>query len=308
MPEPQNQEELDKYLDNIITQAEKRLDKVFASRLKEIKAMINKLFEKYSKNGELTYADVVKYNRLEKEMDVIKQNISADYKTVLKVLNELLETQYVDNYLRSAYIYEMYTGRNLGFSAPSADVVQRAVENPIPLLTLPKVLERQRVELINNIAMAIAQGLMAGEGYSQVAQRVHKRMQLSLAKARLTARTEGHRVQVAGRMASAEQAAKKVNMQKMWSAALDTRTRAGHRKLDGKIINMDENFKSIYGGVGKAPGHMHMAKDDCNCRCALIYVIDGEIPSVRRARLSDGSTRVIKYIPYTEWEKQKKAS
>lgn len=306
MKQPRNQEEIDEYLDKIISKAERDIDKVFAARLKEIKAMIGKLFEKYSnKAGELTPADVAKYNRLEKEMKLIKENLKSDYKAVMKAINKLMETQYIENYMRSAYLYEMYTGKEMGFSAPSLEAIKQAAANPIPQLTLPAILERYRVELVNAISLQIAQGLLAGEGYAQIAKRVHGQMQLSLNKARLTARTEAHRVQVSARMDSAEHAAKHVKMEKMWSAALDTRTRLGHRKLDGKTVPINGLFKSIYGGIGKGPGHMHRAKDDCNCRCAIVYVVDGIKPDLRRARAGKGS-KVIPYVTYAEWEKSHK--
>lgn len=91
----------------------------------------------------------------------------------------------------------------------------------------------------------------------------------------------------------------------MWVSTLDTRTRIGHKKLDGKVVERDGVFKSIYGGVGKAPGHMHTAKDDINCRCSIIFIVNGQKPEVRRSRIA-GKNVVIPYTTYEEWKEQLK--
>ncbi|MGN7221130.1 phage head morphogenesis protein, partial [Bacillus velezensis] len=64
-----NQNDIDKYLDDMITEDAQKIDVVFASRLKEINAQIARLYAKYSKDGQLTLADANKYNRLNKEME-----------------------------------------------------------------------------------------------------------------------------------------------------------------------------------------------------------------------------------------------
>ena len=83
---------------------------------------------------------------------------------------------------------------------------------------------------------------------------------------------------------AAEKASKNVDMQKMWDATLDTRTRPAHRKLDGTVKSMDGLYKSPTGAIGPQPGMMMSPKDDCNCRCSLIYLVDGKKPEIKRAR------------------------
>jgi hypothetical protein len=105
-------------------------------------------------------------------------------------------------------------------------------------------------------------------------------------------------------MESAEKASKRSNLEKMWNATLDLKTRAGHRKLDGKTIERNGLFKSIYGGVGPAPGHMNNAKDDINCRCTITFKVNGVLPDTRRARKrGNGAGETIPYQTYEEWYK-----
>lgn len=298
-----NQNEIDKYLDEMIEKAERQIDQLFARRMKEIKNQIAAMYDKYSRDGQLSYTELNKYNRFRKEMERMAAEIHKDYRELLKMINDLTEKQYVENYLRSAYLYEFEAQVKMGFTIPSAAIIAAALANPIEKLQLPIVLEAARDEIINNISIEIAQSLLAGESYTKMAKRIENRVNFSRAKARRVARTEAHRVQVEGRLKSAEKAAEKANMKKMWDSTLDTRTRIGHRKLDGKVVPFNGVFKSIYGGVGVAPGFMHNPKDDINCRCSIIFLVNGQKPEVRRSKIA-GKNVVIPYMTYEEWKKQ----
>ncbi|UZN53027.1 phage minor head protein [Bacillus paralicheniformis] len=298
-----NQNDIDLYLDNMISQAEKRIDQLFVRRLKDINQQIAVMYQKYSSGGELTYTDLNKYNRLRKELEFITKKIDKDFNFILKEIDLLLEKQYVENYLRSAYVYEFEAQVKMGFVIPSEAVIMAAIENPIPELRLPALLETSRNQIISRITVEITQGLLIGDDYEKIAARIEKALDFGRMKARRIARTEAHRVQVSGRLDSAEKASKKADLKKMWVSTLDTRTRIGHRKLDGKVVERDGVFKSIYGGVGKAPGHMHTAKDDINCRCSIIFIVNGQKPEVRRSKIA-GKNVVIPYMTYEEWKKQ----
>lgn len=279
-----NQNEIDKYLDDMITEAERELDKMFARRLKELLFQLREMYRKYSSGRELTFTDLNKYNRLQKETALIATAITEDYREVLKEIQGLMEAQYVENYLRSAYVYEFAAQSTMGFGMPSLEQIQQAIKNPIPQLTLPALLEFNRNELVRRISADISQGLLAGESYSDIAYRIEQSVGFGAAKARRVARTEGHRAQVQGRMDSAKEAAKHANLKKMWDGTLDSRVRKAHRKLDGTVIEMDEKFVSSAGGKGVAPGLMFNAADDINCRCSVLYLVNGEKPEVKRAR------------------------
>lgn len=42
-----------------------------------------------------------------------------------------------------------------------------------------------------------------------------------------------------------------------------------HRKLDGQIRELDEDFE-VDGMRASAPGHFGDPAEDCNCRCAVL--------------------------------------
>lgn len=279
-----NQNEIDKYLDRLISKAESQIEKMFARRLKELLFWLREMYRKYSSGKELTFTDLNKYNRLQKEMALMAKVIGEDYKELQKLIQNMMETQYVENYLRSAYIYEFAAQETMGFGMPTLKQIQEAIANKIPQLTLSSILENNRNELVRRISMDISQGLLAGESYTDIADRIEKSVGFSSIKARRVARTEGHRAQVQGRLDSAEKASKHANLKKMWDGTLDSRTRKAHRKLDGTVVDFDGVFVSSAGGKGIAPGLMFSAADDINCRCSVLFLVNGQKPEVRRAR------------------------
>lgn len=310
-----NQNEIDRYLDKLLDQAERDIDKMFATRLKDIQQQLADMYRKYEKNGELTITELNKYNRFTKEMDLIGKKMTNDYRQVIKMMNKTLHTQYVEDYLRSAYVYEFEAQVEMGFSIPAYEVVQQAILNPIAALTLPKIFEQHRNEIVRKINIEIGQGLQAGEGYATIAKRLEKAVNFSRKKARDVARTEGGRVRSVARQNSAEVAAKNADMTKAWNAALDLNVRRAHRRLDGQKADEDGYFH--YGGMkAKGPHMWGVASMDINCRCKIFFMVNGRMPEVRRSRNYEDpdyqrklANRIDKYMNegLTEKQAEKKA-
>jgi SPP1 gp7 family putative phage head morphogenesis protein len=295
------QQEIDKLLDQMIVDAEKQLDKAFGERMKDILSQIAAMYEKYSVEGELTLAQMSKLNRLNDELDTITEEITKHYQYVSKAIQELMENSYLQNYLRSAFLYEYQAQTAMGFTVPSTKLIRAAIRNPIPKLTLPEIMKEHRNWIVNEINKQITQSLLAGEDYSRMAKRITKVVDFSRAKARRVARTEAGRVRSEARLASGDQASKYAKLDKVWSATLYERTRSSHRKLDGRKADKDGYFHH-QGLKAKGPHLFFNASQDVNCRCTVIYLVNGEYPEIRRARV-DGRNVVIPYQSYDDWEK-----
>ena len=130
---------------------------------------------------------------------------------------------------------------------------------------------------------------------------------MSKAQAQRVARTEAGRAMSQAGLDSAKVAKDNglSGMKKRWLATKDNRTRDTHRHLDGKAIDIDDNFHSS-GCVGQAPKLFvgdASAKENINCRCKLLYYFDeDELPTVMRTK-EEG---VIPFMTYREWEKNKR--
>lgn len=278
-----NQLDIIERLDELIAQSEREVDELLGKRLKEILASLSNMYNKFVQSDDSSYADLNRYNRLSKELERIAQQLNEDYKQIVKQIEMSQQRIYVEQYLMAAYLFQVYQGTEDGFTLPSEDVIAAALANPIELLRLPKILEVHRNETIRKIQIEISQSLLAGEGYFKMAKRLENAIGISQNKARTVARTEGARAMSIADEAVTEEMRKYADIECVWLATLDTRTRHEHRKLDGQKADSDGYFH-FKGMKAKGPTRWGVAKMDINCRCVKIKLIDGQLPAVRRGR------------------------
>jgi SPP1 gp7 family putative phage head morphogenesis protein len=295
-----DQNDIDKHLSEMIDKAEKQIDLVFAKRLKALSEMVAEWHKKYAKKGELSRTDLYRYNRFTKEMQFIAEQIGEDYKQLYKEIQKLLQEQYLDNLLQSGYLYELEAQEVMDYQIPSMSVINQAILNPVAKLTLSALLNNQRNEVIRTINIELAQALEAGEDYSRMAERLEKALGFSSLKARRVARTEAGRVQTLARLESAKHASKYANLTKVWNATLDNKVRTAHRILDDQEADPDGYFH-FAGRKAQGPHLFNVAALDINCRCTILFLVNGKRPDSRRARGRNGKNDVIPYRSFSDW-------
>lgn len=306
-PKINNQNDIDNYIDQLIKQAESELEILFSRRLKQIQKEIADMFEKYqSDDVHVTWTEFNKYNRLNKELIRIGEMLTEDYREVAKTIRQAQQNAYIEKFLMSLYLYEIASQTSMQFDVPTASVINKAIEQPIEFIKLVPTLQKHRDEVLKKIRIHITQGIMSGEGYSKIAKALRDDIGMTKAQSQRVARTEAGRAMSQAGLDSALVAKDNgLDMKKRWSATKDTRTRDTHRHLDGKAVDIDDNFHSS-GCVGQAPKlfvGVASAKENINCRCKLLYYFDeDELPTVMRTK-EDG---VIPFMTYREWEKNKR--
>lgn len=130
----------------------------------------------------------------------------------------------------------------------------------------------------NDLRASIAEGIAEGEDIDAIAERVLEVMRDRIRSSKETiARTEVTTASTTGTLASWDQSG--VVQGKQWLAALDDRTRKSHVDAHGQTVGINDDFH-VGGAVGPGPGNMGSAREDINCRCSLVPVIDTEIPTV----------------------------
>lgn len=284
-----DQNSIDKLLDEIIEQAVNAIDIVFAKRLKSILENVLRIHKKFVKGGEVTRTDFYTSTRYKAELRHIAEQIDSDYKQLYKDMQKLLQEQYIDNYLMTGYLFQMFASQeaeqrvNMEYTIPSIQTVNQAILNPIKELTLPNLLNNHRNEVIRKINIELAQGIQAGESYSTIAERLEKTLGFSRNKARTVARTEGSKVQTLSRLDSAAHAEKHAELTKTWNATLDNDVRRSHRILDDKEAD-EEGFFHYKGHKAKGPNLFFVPELDINCRCQVLWLVGGKRPELRRAR------------------------
>ena len=126
-----------------------------------------------------------------------------------------------------------------------------------------------------NVTSAITQGVLLGETVVAIARRILRTADMALSTALRTARTTVTGVEGAGRLASYETAQDLgVDVRKQWVAVNDDRTRDSHRRLDGEVADLDEEFSNGLRYPGDPNGPI---SERANCRCTLRRVLpEGE--------------------------------
>ena len=304
-----DQEQIDRHIDKLIAQAQHEAEKVLAKRLKHIKQSFAEMLEKYeSDDPHITWTEFNKYNRFKKELQRIEELLQGDYSEIINLIVFSQTKIYLDNYMRHMYLFEQSSGIQMSFTVPSTEQIKQALAQPIELIKLSPIFERHRKQIIQRLQGHIAQGIMAGNSYNQIAHEINKDMQWGMHKSRMVARTEAHRSQTQ----SADKAASDAKsfgarISGFWDSTLDRRTRLSHQKMDGKKEDENGMFK-VGKSTGPSPGNLvgvDSASQNINCRCKKLFTVNGQRPSVRRQRNDDGSTSLIDYVTYDEWYKQK---
>lgn len=307
-PKINNQNDIDNYINQLIKQAESELEILFSRRLKQIQQEIADMYEKYQTDDpHVTWTEFNKYNRLNKELIRIGEMLTEDYREVAKTIRQAQQNAYIEKFLMSLYLYEMASQTSMQFDVPTASVINKAIEQPIEFIKLVPTLQKYRDEVLKKIRIHITQGIMSGEGYSKIAKALRDDIGMTKAQSQRVARIEAGRAMSQAGLDSAKVAKDNglTGMKKRWLATKDNRTRDTHRHLDGKAIDIDDNFHSS-GCIGQAPKlfvGVASAKENIGCRCKLLYYFDeDELPTVMRTK-DDG---VIPFVTYREWEKNKR--
>lgn len=299
-----NQEQLDKHIDKLIKQTENEAEKILARRLKYIKQAMAEMLDKYqSDDPHVTWTEFNKYDRFKKELQRIEELLQGDYSDIINLILLSQTTIYLNNYMRSLYMYEYTSGIQMTFTVPSAKQIANALAQPIDLIKLAPTFARHRKQVIEKLRGHIAQGVLAGNSYNQIANAINKDVGLSMRQARMVARTETGRAQSVSSEDAAQTA--KDNGARLvgyWDSTLDTRTRPSHRRIDGKQEDEAGNFKigASYGPAPRLLVGVDSASQNINCRCKKLYKVNGQMPEVRRTK--DG---LINYQTYEEWAASK---
>jgi SPP1 gp7 family putative phage head morphogenesis protein len=130
--------------------------------------------------------------------------------------------------------------------------------------SLGEDVENLKKKVANNISRGIASNMH----YSDIARNIANNSKTGLNRAMTITRTEGNRIYNAAALDGGVQAKEKTgaDLIKQWDSTLDGLTRPNHRKLDGQIRELDEDFE-VNGRKAPAPLQFNRPEEDINCRC-----------------------------------------
>ncbi len=244
----------------------KKLITNYKEALKEIKKNLSDMMESPDFQGEKVAR--AKWNLM----------LEAQLETILKKLGEKNVsdmTDYLDTMYREAYLGCIYGMHKDGVGLVlqiNEDKVERSINRETKELKFSQRLYKNADDLKNAVKEEMARGFSTGRDYVSIARQVSLKAGISLGRACTIARTEGHRVTEESRLDCMKESVKKgAETVKQWDSALDDKTRGTHRELDGQVRGVDEPFEiPSTGEKAMHPGGFGIAKEDINCRCAMV--------------------------------------
>ncbi|MDO4330647.1 MAG: phage minor head protein [Lachnospiraceae bacterium] len=279
--------------------AEKEIKAAYEELLQELRHYLADTYSQYAEDDQLTYGILQKHGYYARFLEEVEKKINDISPAVKRLIRSTVEQTYAATYNGLVEAVKKSAGALPGFEGLKGctpDVMRKAVENPISKLTLDDRLEKHRKEIVYDIKQNISVGLMNGDRYSTMANRIKQSVNGDYKKAIRITRTETHRVRQAGEWDSAVETDKQLQagssgmrMTKTWRTMKDERVRPAkryktkkgwkngkpgkydHKSMDGVMLLVDEEFKLPSGATTQYPGGSGVAGEDINCRCYLSY-------------------------------------
>lgn len=247
----------------------------------------NSLFAEFGVDGQLEYAELQKYNRMQKIEEFLKEEAKSMISTEIVLTASILSAAYLASYYKTAYTIEKNIGVSINFKLLKKEFIKKAVNYNWTGIPFSERIHKNHNTLIQTLRSELVNGLRSGESVDRVARRVRKQLGLRYNDAKTLIRTESARV-----ISDAQEklySDSGVVEEEIFTATLDNKTTPFCRKHDGKRYKLDDPKKP------KIPAH-------CNCRSCWIPAIPGYQPKKRK----DNETKeIIEYKNYEEWAKNK---
>ena len=256
--------------------------------LDELRITMGRMYQEYEIDGQLTFEEMTKYDRLQKLDKKVYELITDLYKANTNVVRGTLGGIAKDAYDSSVAIVEGSTQKKLKGIIKPLDV-GKTINNEMAGLKWTERMGKHRVDAIYEVKKEIKLGLTQGDTYGTMAKRLKGTLETDVKKANTIVRTEGHRVHAQAKKDSLDSIAKHgVKMTKKWLSGQDERVRSQHAAMNGVEIPYEDDFVMPDGVKGPSPGLIGQPQHDINCRCIITMdIVTGESS---KGLSSDGSS------------------
>ena len=208
-------------------------------------------------------------------------------------LTDVLRDIYPDAHLRTAYEVQKKTGFDSFARIPETDV-ERILKKPWVSdgLSFSDRIWRDKERLLSTLQGELTRGLIRGEPYSKIAQRIAGRMNVAMSAASRLVETEAAFFSSKGQL----DAFRDLGVEQYeFVATLDSRTSETCREMDGKVLPLSE-FKP---GITAPPLH-------CHCRSTTCPYFDDEFTENETRAARDPETgktvQVDSKLSYGDWK------
>lgn len=274
--------------DKIIEQMERRLGRIYSAAAKDLEEKARAYFRNFERLDAQKQEALAAGSISEAEYRRWRTNKMLTGKHYIQMRSaanaELLKanqtaTAYINGRLPEIYMLNYnHTGRDImgevkGYSfelvdAPTVKNLATTRKTMLPYKTVNGVkLERWNTHAINS---QLLQGIVQGESIPDLAKRFRNVAGMDKAASVRNARTSATSAENKGRMDAMERAeADGMQINKVWIATDDARTREAHAELDGIEAPVDGPFVNSIGYIMYPGDPSADPENTYNCRCAL---------------------------------------
>lgn len=315
--------------DEILRRLEKRIEQEFKQAHEEVTNTLNDYLARFAKK-DAKWREWVKQGKRTKEAysdwrkqqmivgnrwAALRDQMASTYTDATAAAQRIVRGEmpevYALNYNYATYDVERQAARDTQFTLYSRETVKELLSEDPDLYHAPgkktqgdinrgvvKAWDKQRIQSV------MMQGILQGESIPKLSERLKRVTNGEKAAAIRNARTMSTGVQNKGREdAYARAESLGIEMEEMWLAIHDLRTRHWHRQLDyvtKKVGGYWENEigKIRYPGDPQADG-----ANIYNCRCTTRAVVKG----LKRQAYKLASDEGLKGMTYEEWKASRKS-
>ena len=261
---------------NFIGSTERKIKEEYRKLNRKIRDVIDNMFDKYEKNGELTFSMMTKYDRIDKIDKQVRDIVMNVYSENLKITRANLRDVYRTEYRETINIARDATGAKIRGQLKDQRVTE-VINEEMKGLKWADRLRRRRTGFINDLQASIREGLDEGESYTAMTRRLRERVNQDIENPMRIVRTESARVRMKAKTDSLDHAYNQgIKMKKVWVTADDERVRgqdehdqSDHVRMHGQTVDYKEDFTFPDGTKTFAPTQSGVAKHDINCRCTM---------------------------------------
>ena len=311
--------------DKILSEVEKRINEEYKQAVKGIEAELSDYLKRFETKDKIWRGWVEDGKKTDEEyqqwrigqmavgkrwsdlQESLAQGLYETNKTARNYIKDACPEIFAENYNFSAYEIEKQVGVNTAFTLYSKESVERlAKDNPEVLPPVGKKVAKDIAEgkavkwNKQQLQSVMMQGILQGDSIPKLATRLANTVGDRDRKAAIrNARTMATGAQNAGRVESYKNAKNMgIDLEQMWIATMDNRTRHSHRWLDGETKPVGEAFSN---GCKFPADPAGRPEEIYNCRCTLRGVVKG---LERRSGLNR-DTSAINGMSYDEWREAK---
>jgi hypothetical protein len=276
---------------------ERQVNASLVDSLDQIRVDMSKIYEKYAVNGELSYADMARYNRLSTMQKSTIASLDDATRANIRTFNKLRPELYNESFYRYAWAIDQDAGVRLAWGVVNKDVVLETLASEYYQISLDVYGPEARA----TVRRALNDGLRQGKSYTKMMRDIRHAFDITSGRAMRIVRTEGQTAMNAGQQDLYTRAGEKgIEGREIWDATLDGRTRPDHQIMDGQAKRDDGLFHLPNGETAPFPAHQGLsAAQRIHCRCRSRFQIDEYPPQLRRSR--EGG--VLPYQDYETWDK-----